>query len=91
MKIEAIEQLLSKVNVTNVGEMKEDDLLVFQFDYKKTDAHILGTFMKMIKEQGVKAIAIPTTENIVDKKDIKTTIMMVDMLKEYLAKLDVEQ
>ena len=78
---EQLKELLKKVTVTNVGEVKDDDLLVFQFDYNKIDAHVVGTFMKMISEQGFKVIAYPQSDCIVKKYDAEKTLMILELAK----------
>ena len=78
---EKLQELLKQVTVTNVGEVRDNDLLVFQFDYNKIDANVLGTFMKMIKEQGFKAIAYPQSDYMVKKYDAEKTLTLLEMAK----------
>ena len=69
------------LKTTNVGELKEDDVLVFQFNKEKIDAHTLGIFMKMMNEQGIKAIVFPQIDKIVEKHDAENTMKLLELTK----------
>lgn len=81
---EKLQELLKNVTVTNVGEIKDNDILVFQFDYKNVDAHILGEFMKLINEQGYKCVAYPQLSSIVEKHEVETALKILDFAKKSL-------
>ena len=69
------------LKITNVGELKEDDVLVFQFNKEKIDASTLGIFMKMMNEQGIKAIVFPQIDKIVEKHDAENTMKLLELAK----------
>lgn len=84
MDKESLEKLLNESILTNAGEVKENDVLVFQFDYKTVDAHILGEFMKLINEQGYKCVAYPQLSSVVEKHEVKTALKILDFAKKSL-------
>ena len=84
MNKESLEKLLEECILTNIGEVKDNDVLVFQFDYKNVDAHILGEFMKLINEQGYKCVAYPQMSSIIEKHEIETALKVLDFAKKSL-------
>ena len=81
-----IEELFGEVKISNLGEIRKEDVLVFQFDYKKLDGKTLGMFMKMMREEGYKMLALPIFDTVVDKYDIENALKLTE-----LAKLSLEQ
>lgn len=82
-----LEDLLREVKVSNVGELKENDVLVFQFDHKDIDAHKIGTFARMIREEGINAIIFPQADKIVEKCDMENALKILEMAKKSLEKM----
>lgn len=84
MDKELLEKVFKENMLLNVGEIKENDVLVFQFDYKNIDAHTLGAFMKLMNEQGYKCVAYPQLSNIVEKQEIEVALRVLDFAKQSL-------
>lgn len=80
-------RLLENMKIKNLGEVKENDLLVFQFDYKKIDAKLMGSFMKLIREDGYKAVAYPQIDKLVEKHDIDQALKIIEITKNSLLKM----